>query len=128
MAVHDGLLVLGVDNLAAPNTESSSSMVLMKPAADELLLELVERSLSVELQASHPSMRLRHKLPGDSLCCFKKADFLLARSARDTSLSLASAPAPYVHVLTKPETHVRCKIACRVTEKVFYEVRACQVR
>ena len=27
-------------------------MVLMKPAADELLLELVERSLSVELHAS----------------------------------------------------------------------------
>ena len=39
-------------SLAAPNTLSNPSMVLMKPAADELLLELVERSLSVELHAS----------------------------------------------------------------------------
>ena len=52
MVADDGLLVLGVDHLAAPNTKSSPSMVLMKPAADELLLELVERSLSVELHAS----------------------------------------------------------------------------
>ena len=51
MVADDGLLVLGVDHLAAPNTLSNPSMVLIKPAADELLLELVERSLSVERQA-----------------------------------------------------------------------------
>ena len=51
VVVHDGLLVR-VDHLAAPNTKSSPSMVLMNPAADEPLLELVERSLSGELHAS----------------------------------------------------------------------------
>ena len=86
VVVDDGLLVLDVDHLAAPNTKSSPSMVLMNPAADKLLLDLVERSLSGQLHASRsppapPTWPWQSNLRAVvSLFWFFEADFSLSAS------------------------------------------------